>query len=139
MLFRSSDEFLISFESAPLSFLNTTASYALVRHGCTRGSKAVDGSSYTDTLDYSNLNSNSEGEIYWKNFLHDGAYEWINYLTLGASIDLRKWSLPVSVNLSYTFSYTLHSYGTSDSIEFFSDDEYSNSVGNYVNLSFRIY
>ena len=136
----NSDEFFISFESSPLWFLHTTVSYALVRHGCTSRSKAVDGSSYTDTLDYSgDLQNAQQGDTYWKDFLHDGAYEWINYVTLSASLNCREWNIPIEVCLAYTFSYTAHSYGTADSLTFFADEEYPTAIGNYFSISIKIW
>lgn len=136
----NSDEFLISLESNPLWFLHTTISYKLVRHGTTYGSKKVDGSSITDSLDYTQpLQDIDESSTYWKNFLHDGAYEWINYVTLGASLNCRKWNIPLTVNCAYTFSYTTYSFGSSDSFIFFTDDEYAIKTGNYFSISIKVW
>ena len=136
----NSDEFLISFESTPLWFLHTNIGYKLVRHGATSGSGKVDGSSLYDSLDYSQpLEGIDSTSVYWKNFLHDGVYEWINYVTLAASLNCRKWNVPIIVNFAYTFSYTTHSYDNDGKLAFFSDDEYSNVSGNYFSVSVKVW
>ena len=136
----NSDEIRLEMGSLPLWFLKANLSYALTRHGATKGSKAVDGSSFSDTLDYSgNLQGAQEGDLYWKDFLHDGAYEWIHSVSLGASLDCKKWNVPIEIGIAYTFCYTHYSYGTATSFEFFSDDEYKNEIANYLTLCVKVY
>ena len=136
----NSDEFLIKYEATPLWYLKSVLSYSLVRHGTTLGSGSVDGSSYSDALDYTqDLNSVSAGDLYWKDFLHDGVYEWIHSVTLGATLDCRKWNVPIAVYCAYTFSYTQHSYGDTTSFYFINNSEYYDEVGNYLTLSVKIY
>ena len=72
----------------------------MVRHGL------VDGSTYDDTLDYKgDLNGATPGDTYWKDFLKDGVYEWIHSLALNADLDLRFVEIPVTLGMSYIFSY----------------------------------
>ncbi|MCI6954088.1 MAG: DUF4131 domain-containing protein [Spirochaetia bacterium] len=96
----NSDELKIKFETTPLWFLRTSFSYRMVRHGL------VDGSTYDDTLDYKgDLNGATPGDTYWKDFLKDGVYEWIHSLALNADLDLRFVEIPVTLGMSYIFSY----------------------------------
>lgn len=136
----NSDEFKIQLESNPLWYLSATLKYTLVRHGTTTGSGKVDGSSFYDPLNYSgNLQDAQEGDLYWKDFLHDGVYEWINSISLGGELDCRKWDVPITVGLTYTFSYIHHTLGTKDSIKNINNAEYQNKAGNYLTLSIKVY
>ena len=80
-----------------------------------------------------------EGDLYWKDFLHDGVYEWINSIALGAELDCRYWNVPISVGLTYTFSYTHHTIGNKDGYKNINNEEYSNKAGNYLTLSVKVY
>ncbi|MDD7416562.1 MAG: hypothetical protein PUK48_04265, partial [Spirochaetales bacterium] len=71
--------------------------------------------------------------------LHDGVYEWIHSVTLGTTLDCRKWNVPIAVYCAYTFSYTQHSYGDTTSFYFINNSEYYDEVGNYLTLSVKIY
>ncbi|MBO5100691.1 MAG: hypothetical protein J6K22_11325 [Spirochaetaceae bacterium] len=136
----NSDEFKIQLESNPLWYLLATLKYTLVRHGTTTGSGKVDGSSFYDPLNYSgNIQDAQEGDLYWKDFLHDGVYEWINSISLGGELNCRKWDIPITVGLTYTFSYTHHTLGTKDSIKNINNAEYQNKAGNYLTLSIKVY
>ena len=131
----NSDEFKLQLEAKPLWYLSTTACYTLVRHGIT-----ADGSSFNDPLNYSgNLQNAQEGDLYWKDFLHDGVYEWINSVALGGELDCRKWNVPITVGLTYTFSYTHHTLGDKNGFKNIDNTEYSNKAGNYLTLSVKVY
>ena len=136
----NSDEFKLQLEAKPLWYLSANATYTLVRHGVSTGSGKVDGSSFDDPLNYSgNLQDAQEGDLYWKDFLHDGVYEWINSIALGAVLDCRYWNVPITVGLTYTFSYTHHTIGTKDGYHNINNNEYSNKAGNYLTLSIKVY
>ena len=136
----NSDEFKIQLETKPLWYLSANACYTLVRHGATTGSEKVDGSSFYDPLKYGeNYNNAQEGDLYWKDFLHDGVYEWINSIALGAELDCRYWDVPITIGLIYTFSYTHHTIGTKEGFHNINDEEYSNKAGNYLTLSVKVY
>ena len=131
----NSDEFKLKIEAKPLWYLSTNASYTLVRHGIT-----ADGSSFYDPLNYSgNLQDPQEGDIYWKDFLHDGIYEWINSISLGAVLDCAYWNLPITLGLSYTFIYTHHTLGNKDGYHNIDNEKYSNKAGNYLTLSLKVF
>ncbi len=136
----NSDEFKFQLETKPLWYLSANLKYTLVRHGTTEGTGKVDGSSFDDPLDYSgNLQDAQEGDLYWKDFLHDGVYEWINSVALGAELDCRYWDVPITVGLTYTFSYTHHTLGNKDGFHNINNAEYSNKAGNYLTISVKIY
>lgn len=138
----NSDEIRVQLQSNPLWFITTNVCYTLVRKGATYGWGRVDGSSLSDKMDYTqNLQNPTPGEIYWKDFLHDGVYEWINSVTLAASLDCKKWNVPIKLNFAYTFSYTSFSKGTigSNHIDFFEDDTYKNKIGNYFTVSVKVW
>ena len=138
----NSDEFKLQLQAKPLWYLSTNASYTLVRHGATSGSGKVDGSSFSDFINYADKDAYQnaqEGDLYWKDFLHDGVYEWINSVALGAVLDCRYWDIPITVGLTYTFSYTHHTLGNKDGYYRINNAEYSNKAGNYLTLSLKLY
>ena len=144
----NSDEFKIQLETKPLWYLSANLKYTLVRHGATTGSGKVDGSSFYDPLVYNppeaekdkyDYQNAQEGDLYWKDFLHDGVYEWINSIALGGELDCRKWNVPITVGLTYTFSYTHHTLGNKDGYHNIDNAEYSNKAGNYLTLSVKVY
>lgn len=144
----NSDEFKLQLETKPLWYLSANLKYTLVRHGATTGSGKVDGSSFYDPLVYEppkgeedkyDYHNAQEGDLYWKDFLHDGFYEWINSIALGANLDCRKWNVPITIGLTYTFSYTHHTFGDKNGFRNINNDEYSNKAGNYLTLSVKVY
>ena len=144
----NSDEFKLQLEAKPLWYLSANVKYSLVRHGVSTGSGKVDGSSFDDPLVYNppeaekdkyDYQNAQEGDLYWKDFLHDGVYEWINSIALGAELDCRYWNVPISVGLTYTFSYTHHTIGNKDGYKNINNEEYSNKAGNYLTLSVKVY
>ena len=138
----NSDELKLKVSAIPLSYLDVQGCYTMVRHGTTYGSDKVDGSSYNDKLDYSysgKLNNAQKGEIYYKDFLRDGTYQWIHSLGIALTADLREalnLPLPVSASIGYTFSYSYH---TDKNIHHVQDTDYKDSFSNYLSLSFKIY
>ncbi|MGP1586953.1 MAG: hypothetical protein ACTTHG_01270 [Treponemataceae bacterium] len=143
----NSDEFRLHFRGNPVWYITTDFSYTLVRHGATHGWGKVIGSSLSDKMDYYLLNMElhagmKPGDTYWKDFLHDGVYEWINSVSLGATLNCRKWKIPIDICASYTFSYTNYSFGNVHNRKnffFFEDDTYKNKVGNYLTLAVKVY
>lgn len=144
----NSDEFKLQLEAKPLWYLSANVKYSLVRHGVSTGSGKVDGSSFDDPLVYNppeaekdkyDYQNAQEGDLYWKDFLHDGVYEWINSVALGAVLDCRYWDVPITVGLTYTFSYTHHTIGTKDGYHNINNNEYSNKAGNYLTLSVKVF
>ena len=97
----NSDEFKLKIETMPLWYLNASLMYRMIRHGI-----SADGSTYTDYLNYSgDLNGAKPGDLYWKDFLKDGVYEWIHSVGLQAELDLRFVNVPIALGAGYTFYY----------------------------------
>ncbi len=93
----NSDELLVQLASVPHPGWTATLRYRLVRHGDgDHLSGQIEGN--IDTwLDYNNLDAYP-----WKDFLHDGVYEWIHSATVAGS-----WSpaafRPLTVRAEYSF------------------------------------
>lgn len=100
-LLPNSDELKLKLKTSPLWYFTADFTYKMVRHGLT-----ADGSTFEDTLVYTpDLNTAVEGDLYWKNFLKDGVYEWVHSISLNGELDLRFVNLPIKVGAGYTFAY----------------------------------
>lgn len=75
----NADEFLLRFESMPQYGVTCNLQYQFIRHGADYGSQQVQGSSY-----YSELTPQNRDSVE-KHFLHDGAYNWMHIISVGAS------------------------------------------------------
>ena len=102
----NSDEFLIAFHTQPARGWSMGASYRFIRHG----GPDVNGSSY-DSWGYAangGVDDDPNGAYYksgTKDFLHDGLYEWFHIFSLGTSVDIRNFPVPLRVGLQYNFVY----------------------------------
>ena len=97
----NSDELKLKVETMPLWYLNAALTYRMIRHGI-----SADGSSFSESLDYgADLNGAQSGDLYWKDFLKDGVYEWIHSVGIEAELDLRFVNVPIAVGAGYTFYY----------------------------------
>lgn len=91
-LFPNSDELKVKFTAMPFWFLTTEAQFRMLRHGLTTG-----GSTFTEVWTYDDLDK--------KDFLRDGAYEWIYSLGISAQYNMRHIGVPITVGVSYVFYY----------------------------------
>ena len=122
----NSDEFLLSFYLQPYPAWTASASYRLIRHGTGRGS------SYR-TWGYDAVGGPDEdpdGAYYsnapLKDFLKDGVYEWFHVFSIGGTLSLKGFKIPVGIGLTYSLVYEFDSdykthanfSPTNDSIEF---------------------
>lgn len=97
----NSDELKLKVETMPLWYLSSSLTYRMIRHGI-----SADGSTYTDYLNYgADLNGAQAGDLYWKDFLKDGVYEWIHSVGIEAELDLRFVNVPIAIGAGYTFYY----------------------------------
>ena len=71
----------------------------MIRHGADHGSAQVPGSSIWSELPIGNRN------IYYKYFLHDGAYEWTHVIKLEGSYDFKAIRFPFTLTGSLGFVY----------------------------------
>jgi hypothetical protein len=108
----NSDEILVRFETRPAVRTKAHFQYQLIRHGADHGPNQVDGSSYLSELDPSGRGSKPELK---KDFLHDGAYQWMHVGKVGGEHTLD--GLPLKgffeVGVVYSF-YTNYSSANKD-------------------------
>lgn len=138
----NSDELKLKVETMPLWYLNASLMYRMIRHGI-----SADGSTYTDYLNYSaDYNGAGPGDLYWKDFLKDGVYEWIHSVGIEAELDLRFVNVPIALGAGYTFYYRyLTEYDATnkklnrlDSFEW-SDTVHQTNMGNLFSVYVRIW
>lgn len=124
----NSDEILLRFDSMPLPSLTTSFSFQMIRHGADFGTQQVRGSSIYSELD------NSNRDEFTKNFLHDGAYNWIHILSLNASYSNRQYKVPFKFNI--TLGGIVSYYTAISESEYRGpEDWYAGESGNYGNCS----
>jgi len=108
----NSDEIKVRFDTRPLSKTDCHFQYQMIRHGADYGPHQVDGSSLVSQLD---PDGRSRKASLRKNFLKDGAYQWMHIIKIGAEHTLN--------NLPFTFfgeTGVVYSYFTD-----ISDEEYA--------------
>jgi hypothetical protein len=88
----NSDELKLRFDISPLLKTAGHFQYQLIRHGADYGPHQVDGSSLLSELDPA---GRGERVSLRKNFLKDGAYQWMHIIKAGAEHTFR--SLPITV------------------------------------------
>jgi len=88
----NSDEIKLHFEAKPLLKTSAFLQYQLIRHGADFGPHQVDGSALVSELD---PDGRSDKDSLRKNFLKDGAYQWMHIMKIGA--EHRLGSLPITV------------------------------------------
>lgn len=98
----NSDEFLIKFESMPLSNLTASLGWRLIRHGDNPSAQVGDLAVLGDVnkwLDYNQISSIPD-----KDFLHDGLYDWTNIIELEGSWQFK--GFPLRLTAGYSFTHT---------------------------------
>jgi hypothetical protein len=104
----NSDELLFRFETMPLVQTKLRFQYQMIRHGADHGPDQVDGSSYRSELDPSGRDSKWQLK---KDFLHDGAYQWMHVGKIGGEHTLR--GLPINAFVEGGFVYSYYTNYTS--------------------------
>jgi hypothetical protein len=98
----NSDEIKIRVNSSLAYKAAAHLQYQLIRHGADYGPHQVDGSSLVSELDSDGRN---EKESLRKNFLKDGAYQWMNIIKIGG--EYKFGSLPLTIfaeaGVAYSF------------------------------------
>lgn len=98
----NADEFFLRFETMPVSGVACNLQYQFIRHGADYGSQQVQGSSL-----YSELTPVDRDSVV-KTFLHDGAYNWMHIISVGASYSNRsneKIPFQIYGNVGFIYSY----------------------------------
>jgi hypothetical protein len=98
----NSDEIKVRFDTRPLAQTAAHLQYQLIRHGADYGRHQVDGSSLVSELDPS---GRSWKESLRKNFLHDGAYQWLHIVKIGAEHKLKNLPLTIFGETGVAYSY----------------------------------
>jgi hypothetical protein len=112
----NSDEIKLRFDTRPLAQTAVHLQYQLIRHGADYGPHQVDGSSLVSELDPV---GRGENVSLGKNFLKDGAYQWMHIVKIGAEHKLK--NLPVTF---FGETGVAYSYFTD-----ISDDDYVGYTG----------
>lgn len=138
----NSDELKLKVETMPLWYLSSSLTYRMIRHGI-----SADGSTYTDYLNYgADLNGAQTGDLYWKDFLKDGVYEWIHSVGIEAELDLRFVNVPIAIGAGYTFYYRYlteydgeaEKFSRLDAFEW-NETAHQTDMGNLFSLYIRIW
>lgn len=138
----NSDELKLKVETMPLWYLSSSLTYRMIRHGI-----SADGSTYTDYLNYgADLNGAQAGDLYWKDFLKDGVYEWIHSVGIEAELDLRFVNVPIAIGAGYTFYYRYlteydgeaEKFSRLDAFEW-NETAHQTDMGNLFSLYIRIW
>ena len=98
----NSDEIKVRFDTRPLSKTAGHLQYQLIRHGADYGRHQVDGSSLISELD---PDGRSKKASLKKNFLHDGAYQWMHIVKVGADHTLGNFPLTFFGETGVAYSY----------------------------------
>lgn len=106
----NSDEIFIRLDSKPKTALGLGLQYQLIRHGADYGTGQVRGSNIWSEL------PTGDRDIYYKYFLHDGAYEWSHIIEVDATYDLHVLSFPLQIyaGIGYLYDYWTRSEGGMD-------------------------
>jgi hypothetical protein len=139
----NSDEILFRFKTMPATQTSTHFQYQMIRHGAAYGSEAVDGSSFLSELD---PEKRSENPILRKYFLHDGAYEWLHILKIGAEHSFKSNKIPLQIfgEAGVVFSYFTSIKGKANSGEsspysIINTAEYPQSTNFIATIGFRLF
>ncbi|MDR0551495.1 MAG: hypothetical protein LBG72_05710 [Spirochaetaceae bacterium] len=78
----NSDEVLVRFSTSPAKSVSAHLQYQMIRHGADFGDSAVDGSNLLSELNPDGRDGSNP--VLKRFFLHDGAYQWMHIIKLGA-------------------------------------------------------
>jgi len=139
----NSDEFLVRFSTMPATTLNTHLQYQLIRHGADFGPSAVDGSNLRSELDPEGRDDKLELKRY---FLHDGAYQWMHIVRIGAewSPSPEKAPFSVFIEAGTVISYFTNidapaNSGESHPYSIIDTADYPKTTGFIAKIGFRLF
>jgi hypothetical protein len=132
----NSDEIKVRFDIRPLLRTASHVQYQLIRHGADYGRHQVDGSSLVSELD---PDGRSDKASLQKNFLRDGAYQWMHIVKVGAEHSLRKLPFTFFGEAGLAYSYftdisdkTYARYNPEPKDDRTTDPNYRPLVGDYL-------
>jgi len=130
----NSDEILVRFETVPFSRSLFGLQYQLIRHGADYGDRAVDGSSL-----WSELPTQGNRSLLEKDFLKDGAYQWMHIIKLSGEYSFAgiKWPLKMFAEVGGVYSYFTDVDGSGYKI--IDTPQYPNSIHFIANIGIRIF
>ncbi|MDR2094247.1 MAG: hypothetical protein LBP76_01855 [Treponema sp.] len=133
----NSDELLLRFDTMPFTQTKLHFQYQMIRHGAEFGPHQVDGSSYLSELDPEDRSSK---KVLEKDFLKDGAYQWMHIIKAGGDFRFSKLPLTIYGEAGVVFSYFKdvddEAYKGESTI---SSDKYPESTGFIFTLGFRLF
>jgi hypothetical protein len=125
----NSDELLVRFETRYAVRTKAHVQYQMIRHGADHGPDQVDGSSYLSELDPSGRDSKASLR---KDFLHDGAYQWMHVGKVGAEHRLD--GLPINAFFEVGFVYSFYTnYSAANK------DHYPSATSLLMTMGFHVF
>jgi hypothetical protein len=110
----NSDEILVRFETRPTVRTRAHFQYQMIRHGADHGLDQVDGSSYLSELDPAGRDTKPQLK---KDFLHDGAYQWMHVGKVGLEHTLD--GLPITAFFETGFVYSYYTnYASANELQY---------------------
>jgi hypothetical protein len=125
----NSDEILVRVETRPAVRTRAHLQYQMIRHGADHGPDQVDGSSYLSELDPWERSTKPELK---KDFLHDGAYQWMHVGKAGFTHTLE--GLPITAFLEAGFVYSYYTNYRSANKE-----QYPKSTSIIMTMGFQVF
>ena len=137
----NSDEILVQFKTMPVKTVAARLQYQLIRHGADFGPGAVDGSSLLSELDPGGRDTKAVLKRY---FLHDGAYQWMHVVKLGAEWTPAKLPLSLYCEAGTVISYFTNTEkpansGASYPYSVIDTAEYQKSTGIIASFGLRLF
>jgi hypothetical protein len=133
----NSDEIKFRFDVLPAPRTKTHLQYQMIRHGADYGNSAVDGSSLLSELASAPFRSGLK-----KDFLHDGAYEWMHVVKVGGEHTFTQLALlpfTMFAEVGIVFSYFTNTDGVSREYQIIDTVEYPKSTSFIINLGIRMF
>jgi hypothetical protein len=136
----NSDEIKVRFDVLPTARTTAHLQYQMIRHGADFGPHQVDGSSYLSELD---PEGRSSKKVLEKDFLNDGAYQWMHVVKAGGDIRFAAIPLTVFGEAGFVYSYfhdiSNEAYTEHTGLPAAGSYVYPKSTGLILTLGFRIF
>jgi hypothetical protein len=130
----NSDEILVRFETIPFSRSMIGVQYQLIRHGADYGDRAVDGSSL-----WSELPTSGDRSLLEKDFLKDGAYQWMHIIKLGGEYSFTGIKLPLKMFAEAGAVYSYFTDVDGGGYKIIDTPQYPHSLQFILNIGIKIF